>query len=253
MQLTDDEIELDAALLVAIRAVMSEAKAVAQSAHDRAHHHGYYRAVKSLRAAKAAISVREKTTTNAIRKARFLPKELVFKKIVEHTKLGSGTTLVQLLQELERKVKSYVEKVQANYDDYPQISGLHAFLEQMQTLQKQIISRRDQPFDSEVMVTLMLWVISVTNKAVYFQFVIEHEVHSLERALQQGNKQEMPIKMKSEIGLHGFFEYITALERILKRNEQYKAMVQVMNGLKSELVNRQLLDPKGTLDSDGSP
>jgi len=220
-------------LRVAISKLMAEAKAVAQSAHDQAYHYGYYKAIKAERAAKAAAEVANDAVTTALQKAKVMGREVVFKQMLEHTDLGSAATVGQLQRNLETTIKNYVAKVQQNFHKYPKIVKLRGFLEQMNVLENQIRARRGQVFDSELMTKLMLSMLSVTNTAMYFEYVIKQEFHSMERAFQQDIKQEMSMKMKSEIGLDGFLKHITAMENIIKAHKEVKAAVEFEDGLKS--------------------
>lgn len=231
------EMEFEAVLRTAISELMAKAKAVAQAAHDQVYHHGYYRAVKAERAAQAAGEAVNKALTAAVQKAKVVGREVVLKKMLEHTDLGSGATVGQLLQNLNATVKNFVQRVHGHCHKYPKIVGLHGFLEQVRALEKQIRARSCQAFDSEVMTKLMLLIISVTNKALYFEYLIENEVHGEKRAVHQNITQDMSSKMQSEIGLDRFLKHITLLEETLKAHEEFHdvhaVVLKVKDGLNS--------------------
>lgn len=216
------EVVLQAALLT----LMSEAKAMAQALHDKKYHHGYYRAVKAERAAKAAEEAVKQAIAAASLKATVVGRDVVFKKILEHTDLDRHATLEELLHILESKVDQYTQKVEGNLRLFPAFVELQEFVHQMRDLQKKIRARKGQPFDCEFMTRVMLWIISITNKAMYFEYVMKCEAHSIKRACQKDIEQEMPIKMKSEIGLFGFLRDMSAMEDVLKQHEEARAFLK---------------------------
>jgi len=213
----ESEMDFEAVLVAAITGIIKEAKAVAKADHNNEFHEGYYIAVKAEAAATAAIEAADEAVTKAGQKAKMSAGPMVLKKLLEleNIELGQGPAVEQLLDDMEKRVKTYVAQVAELSARYLGDPGTELFLEEMQLIGDQVRAMKAQAFDGEVMTKVSLWLFRKMLELLEFDYVTTHKGASIPRSLQQDEPPEMSNKMKSEVGLFGFLKHISEIEKKL--------------------------------------